>query len=85
MWGKKFGSAEQAYQWRKAVLHDNYFAASDFLILICPRAIKFKGSTVRTGRSWETLKVEVMYTILKAKADSCAEFRNFLIESWFII
>lgn len=81
IWGHTFYTVEQAYQWRKAVLHGLNKKAERILQLNDPFRIKHEGCFVTT-KSWDTSKSQLMLELLFLKLNSCPVFRQSLEDSF---
>ena len=81
IWGHTFYSVEQAYQWRKAVLHNLHRRAERILTLTDPYRIKQEGS-FKTNDNWEARKSSLMLDLLFLKLESCPQFICALRESF---
>ena len=79
--GLTFNTSEQAYQWKKATTHRQYYIARLILQETEPGKQKAQGSRVQTGLEWERRKRQFMTEILKEKVKVCDEYKQFLVAS----
>ncbi len=82
IWGKKFQTAEHAYQWKK-IAWSNPEIAEKIFASISPSEVKKISDAYKHNTSLEVhnSKVEIMEEILRAKAAQHEEVRRILKES----
>ena len=85
IWGKVFSSSEKAYQYFKALFHEETLVKNSILRLDNPRKIYRLGHAIRTCELWDKKGVAVMLHILRHKLHQCDEFRVELLATGDLI
>ncbi len=81
VWGHKFCSVEQAYQWFKACFHKSWVNADAILATQDSHAVYKLGRGIITTKLWHEQKVHVMLHLLKHKLAQCDQFKQELLEN----
>ena len=79
VYGKRFHSTEQAYQWRKAMVMGNHEVADKILAAEHANQTKFIANKHFRGVNlnlWTTCRIPVMKQLLRAKARCCERFAD---------
>jgi hypothetical protein len=80
--GMTFNSAEQAYQYSKAIRRGQPDIANDILKSPSPKIAKSKAKFLKYDEKWtKDQKMELMQQILTAKAEQVPDFKSALVES----
>ncbi len=82
--GETFDSVEHAYQWTKAIeleKHDLAVRIKNAKHAGAAKAISRKGISREEAESWEGHSEKIMRELLKAKAKSCPQFKDTLMQS----
>lgn len=83
--GKMFGCVEQAYQYCKAIESESYDTARTIMTIDHGYVIATLASKIRCKKHWLNTRVDVMRSILEAKAMQCDEYRDKLLSTSGII
>lgn len=76
--GLHYSSAEQAFQYAKAIHHGLALLAKDIKSEIDPHEIMTMGNSVTIDEAWANKRVEVLEAIVRHKADQVGVFYEYL-------
>lgn len=81
VWGIKFDSSEQCYQYFKALFHGKQQLCTKILKQHSALKCYKLGKSIVTSQLWRQEKVDVMFHILMHKLYQCTEFRQELLQN----
>lgn len=79
--GSEFHSAEQALQYTKAMFHNEFHCARMILFTDAPADVSIARMGLTTDQSWDSLKCDVMMSILKSKARASQSYVDCLMST----
>ena len=79
VFGAWYRSSEQAYQHQKAIFHRNMYLGHCIMQEQNTWQVMRLGRQVQTCPSWDEAKINIMFTILKAKLYYCPQYRQRLM------
>ena len=81
IFSQTFTSSEAAYQYRKAIFHDDFNTADNILRAPSSEYAMKGGKEIKTNKLWDEHRDEFMERILRAKAEQVPKFQSTLLDS----